>query len=197
MLASEVFLVGFVGTQRVWFLRNLRGLPFNAREAWSLSWSFFGRFLCLDLLGTLIAAPVAVPLSIATIPRSSTGSTTRLHVPTSFTIVLLVGTFFFDVALTFVVPALALNVRSARASIRLGWRMTKLTWPTNAWYMFAPGITLIALTALLPASDIPTGIDVCVGAVSGLLGLWFKGATVAFYARSIPPASVDGSAFVA
>jgi hypothetical protein len=195
-LAAEVYLVGFVGAQRVWFLRKLRGVPFHAREMWTLPWKFFGRFLCLDLLGTAIALPVFIPLIFVTLPPAGTPSANPTPIPTVFRIVLLVGSLLFDVMLTFVVPALALNVRSARASIRLGWTMTKRTWPANAWYMFTPGITLVALTALLPASTIPTGLDVCIGIASGALGLWFKGATVAFYVRSVPAASVDGSADV-
>ena len=195
VLAVEVFLVGFIGAQRVWFLRKLRGVRFDAREMWTLPWSFFGRFLCLDLLVTLIAIPFFVPAILITLPRHA-DSTANPHIPPLLTVGALVGAFLFDVALTFVVPALALNVRSVRASIRLGWRMTKRTWPTNVWYMFAPGITLVAVAAALPISVAPSAVYVCVGLLTTLVSLWFKGAAVAFYVRSVVPASVDGSAFV-
>jgi hypothetical protein len=193
-LAVEVFLIGFVGAQRVWFLRKLRGVPFEAREAWTVPWKFFGRFLCLDLLGALLVIPIVVPLAIATAHHRTT-TTHRFHLSPWVTVGVVIGAFLVDVALTFVVPALALNVRSVRTAIRLGWNITKSTWPTNAWYMFAPGVTILALAAVLPESVASSGVYVPTGLISALLSLWFKGAIVAFYVRSVDPASPDGSAY--
>jgi hypothetical protein len=65
-LAVEVFLVGFVGAQRVWFLRKLRGVRFEAAEVWTVPWRFFGRFLCLDLLGIILLIPIAIAVAVAT-----------------------------------------------------------------------------------------------------------------------------------
>jgi hypothetical protein len=135
--AIEVFLIGFVGAQRVWFLRKLQGARFEAREVWTVPWRFFGRFLCLALLGTLLVIPVVVPLTIAT-AHNRTTTTRDVQLSNWVTVGVVIGAFLVDVALTFVVPALALNVRSVKMSIRLGWNVTKSTWPTNAWYMFTP-----------------------------------------------------------
>jgi hypothetical protein len=189
----EVFFIGFVGAQRVWFLRKLRGARFEAGEVWTIPWQFFGRFLCLDLLGTILVVPIVIPLAVATAHRR-TSTTTNVHLSPWVAVGVVIGAFLVDVALTFVVPALALNVRSVKTSIRLGWSVTKRTWPTNAWYVFAPGITLVAVAAVLPESVASSGIYLCIGVISALLSLWFKGAIVAFYVRSVEPASTDGSA---
>jgi hypothetical protein len=194
-LVVEVFLIGFVGAQRVWFLRKLQGTRFEAREVWTVPWRFFGRFLCLSLLGTLLVIPVVVPLAIAT-AHDHTAATRNVPVSHWVTVGVVIGAFLVDVALTFVVPALALNVRSVKTSIRLGWNVTKSTWPTNAWYMFTPGATLVAIAAVLPNSVASSGVYLVVGVISALLNLWFKGAIVAFYVRSVSPASTDGSAYL-
>jgi Protein of unknown function (DUF2510) len=193
-LAVEVFLIGFVGAQRVWFLRKLRGVRFAAGEVWTVPWRFFGRFLCLDLLGTLLVIPIAVVVAIAAAHHQST-TTQTVHLSFWPKAGVVLGAFLIDVALTFVVPALALNVRSARAAIRLGWSTTKSTWPTNAWYLFAPGVTIVAFAAVIPDSVVSSGVYLCIGVVSSLVSLWFKGAIVAFFVRSVEPASLDGSAY--
>ena len=193
--AIEVFSIGFVGAQRVWFLRKLQGVRFEPREAWTVPWQFFGRFLCLDLLGAILVVPIVVPLAVAT-AHHRTNKTQSVHLSPWVTVGVVIGAFLVDVALTFVVPALAFNVRSVKAAIRLGWSITKSTWPTNVWYMFAPGITLVAVAAVLPSSVASSAPYVGIGALSALLNLWFKGAIVAFYVRSVPPASRDGSAFL-
>jgi hypothetical protein len=192
-LAVEVFLVGFVGAQRVWLYRTLSGSPFGSGEAWTLPWRFFGRFVCLGLLAALTLLPLLIPISIAENHHRSV-STTPVHLSPWWTVGVVVWSFLIDVALTFVVPALALNVRSVHDAIRLGWRMSRRTWPTNGWYMFAPGVTVVAFAAVLPRSLASGGVYVLVGLVSSVISLWFKGAIVAFYIRSITPASTDGSA---
>jgi membrane-anchored glycerophosphoryl diester phosphodiesterase (GDPDase) len=105
------------------------------------------------------------------------------------------GAFLIDVALTFVVPALALNDRSVKAAFRLGWSTTKSTWPTNGWYLFAPGVTIVAFAAVIPDSVVSNGVYVGIGIASSLFSLLFKGAIVAFFVRSVEPASLDGSAY--
>jgi membrane-anchored glycerophosphoryl diester phosphodiesterase (GDPDase) len=123
------------------------------------------------------------------------GSTTSVTtVPAGLTAALIAVSFVLDVVLTFVVPALSLTTRSVTTSLRLGWRVMTRSWPTSLWYLFAPGITLLALTGALPHSVISTEASVVLGLFSTLLGLWFKGANVAFYIRSVPPPSVDGAA---
>lgn len=195
-LAAEVFFLGFIGTQRVWFLRRVRGVGIHPGEVWTLSWRFFGRFFCLDLLLAIPILAVAIPVIVAN-THQVVNSTGAVVTTTSYTWKLTVAVvalgFVFDVLLTFVVPALALSTRSVRASFGLGWKVTKRCWPTDAWYLFAPGITLLALSGALPRSVISTGGVIVLGLISSLLALWFKGANAAFYIRSVPPIGVDGA----
>ncbi len=193
LIVFEVFLVGFTGTERVWFLRRLRNARMWPREVWTLSWHFFGRFLLLGIFVGLLAAIAFVPVAIATFPHTSQASTST-SVPAGFTIAILAVTLVVDIVLTFVVPALALTSPSVDSSFRIGWRMITRLWPLNAWYLLAPGLTLFALAAALPHSVISTGASVAIGVSSTLLAIWFKGANVAFYVRSVPPASIDGAA---
>lgn len=195
-LVAEVFFLGFTGSQRVWFLRRARGVGIHPAEVWTLSWRFFGRFLCLDLLFSIPIAAVAIPVIVANTHQviTSTGAVvTTTSYTWELTVALVALGFVFDVLLTFVVPALALSTRSVRASFRLGWQVTKRCWPTDAWYLFAPGITLLALSGALPRSVIPTGALIVLGLVSSFLALLFKGAIVAFYIRSVPPMGIDGA----
>jgi hypothetical protein len=194
-LIVEVFLIGFVGTQRVWFLRHLNGERFDAQDVWTVSWRFFGRFLCLGLLGVVTALPIFIPLGLAA-QRHRTTSTAAVHFSPWVTVGIVVWAALSDVVLTFVVPALAFNVRSVWSAFALGWRLTRRTWPTNAWYMFTPGVTIVALAVVLPRSVASTSVYVLVGVVSTLVSLLFKGATVPFYVRSLSPASPDGAANV-
>jgi hypothetical protein len=193
-LAVEIFLVGFVGTQRVWFLRKARGVRLWPQEVWTISWRFFGRFLCLGLLSGIVFAVVLVPVVVATAHQVGSTTSVTTTVPAGLTAALIAVSFVLDVVLTFVVPALSLTTRSVTTSLRLGWRVMSKSWPTSLWYLFAPGITLLALTGALPHSVISTEASVVLGLFSTLLGLWFKGANVAFYIRSVPPPSVDGAA---
>jgi Protein of unknown function (DUF2510) len=48
-LAAGVFLVGFAGIERVWFVRKLRKARIQPGEVWALSWRFFWRFVRLGL----------------------------------------------------------------------------------------------------------------------------------------------------
>ncbi len=173
-------------------MRKLRGLPIQPGEVWTFSWKFFGRFLRLGLLSVPVFVP-AIAIGIATTARHPGTNSGTAHLPLGFNVAFVVALLVLDVLGTFVVPALALTVSTVGESIRLGWTITKTLWPINVWYLFAPGLTLSAIAGLLPASVVPIGVTICIGAVSAILGLWFKGATVAFYLRSLPQTPSDGS----
>jgi hypothetical protein len=192
-LAAELFLVGFVGAQRIWFVRNLRGHSLEPNEVWVLSWRFFWRFVRLGLLAAIALVPAIVIAIVTTshhpnVPRGS------VPLPTGFKVALVVGLLVIDVVGTFIVPALALTVTSVSDAIRLGWTITKALWPINAWYLIAPGLTFSVVAGLLPQSLLPIGATIGIGAVSGVLGLWFKATTTAFYLRSFPQTTDHGSA---
>ena len=192
-LAAELFLVGFVGAQRIWFVRKLRGRSLEPNEVWTLSWKFFWRFVRLGLLAAVALVP-AIVIAIVTTSHHPNAPRGSVPLPTGFKVALVVGLLVMDVVGTFIVPALALSVTSVKDAIRLGWTITKALWPINAWYLLAPGLTFSVVAGLLPQSILPIGATIVIGAVSGVLGLWFKATTTAFYLRSFPQTTDYGSA---
>jgi hypothetical protein len=169
---------GFVGTQRVWFARIYRGDELSGREIVPLTRSFIGRFVVLGLLMSVALSPF---LLLARPPHQ------RLQ--TGWAIVVVAVLLVLDIALTFVVPALALTTRSVSDALRIGLRMIKEAWPTSAWYLLTPGLTLVLLSNAVRLSSYRPNVALRVALLgsTAVLAVWFKGAIVAFYLRQ-PPA---------
>lgn len=194
-LPIGLFLTGFLGTQRVWFARHHQGRVLRFSEVWPLTYAFVGRFIVLGLLAgfpLLLLFAVGVAVIESRIANHGPHAQVR-DLGQAPLVVLLIG---LDVALTFVVPILALTTRSVRAAIRQGLRMLVTTWPACAWYALAPGLTLTLLGVALPRSSLGTPGALVLGVVAGLVGLWLKGAVVSFYLREHPDVSPDGSAYL-
>jgi hypothetical protein len=177
---------GFVGTQRVWFARIYSGEHLSRAEIMPLTRSFVGRFVVLGLLTSVAVSPF---LLLAHPPHE------RLQ--TGWAILVVSVVLVLDIGLTFVVPALALTTRSVRDALRIGLRMIKAAWPTSAWYLLTPGLTLVLLSNAIRLSsfrpNVPLQIALLVS--TGVLAVWFKGAIVAFYLRQPPVGqrtSIDG-----
>src|SRR5688500_9030315 len=49
-LPVALFGIGWLGTERIWYLRIFRGEEIKRGELWRLTWAFFWRFLRLGLL---------------------------------------------------------------------------------------------------------------------------------------------------
>jgi hypothetical protein len=181
-LPLGIFGVGFLGTQRVWFERALHGEQLSWREVASTTKSLVRPFFVLALLVGLVLTPFVL------LARTAHG-----HVDAIGAIQLLAAGFVLDVGLTFVVPTLALTTRSLREALRIGLSMIKNTWPTSAWYIFVPVLTIgILANATEVGSFRPdVALHIVIIASIAILGLLFKGAIVAFYLRQ--PAIDAGS----
>jgi len=189
VLPLELFLAGFVGTERIFYLRAYRGERLYWREVLPMTWRFLGRFVVLGLIVSIPAGVLYVIVDIATRPA--------LHHHFGLTIwsriTLLVFGMVLDVLLTFVVPALAFSTRSAGEALRLGVGMLKGAWPASAWYAFAPGLTVAAVALALPRSVIGYWPAVAVAMAGGALGLAFKGAAVPFYLQRTYGVGLNGA----
>ncbi len=197
-LPNTVVLAGFAGTQRVWFVRVLQGAQkLDGHEVLALTRSFIGRFAVLGLVACAPLALIAFVLAFLTRLTAASGA----HGPTapSFAdrIALIAYLVILDVALTFVVPALALSFRSTKEALWAGLHMIRDTWPQCAWYVIAPGLTLTAFASALPSSVIGPWLSMVSSVIGGILGLWFKGAAVAFYIRVHPAQGLSGAAYSA
>lgn len=176
-LPVDLFLVGFAGTERVWFLRRYRFRTLDHDEITTLTSAFLPRYLLLVLITGVPFVAAAVVLRRVGLPLAVLGAAMAA-----------------DVALTFVTPALALSTRSCREGLRLGFRMLRATWPASVPYVLAPGLALAAAAASMPKTIPGLGIGLA-AAGGGVLSLWFKGAVVAFYLRLRPQVADNGAAF--
>ena len=180
-LPVTIVMAGFAGTQRVWLCRLHEGDALGSREIWPLTRSFIGRFV---LLGAEIFIALIVPITVLSILLYRAGAPFGILIAANIMVGLVT-----DVLLTFVVPALALTTRSVHQAWRLGLAMIRHTWPTSAWYICAPGLSLVVAARLLQGGQLNSLLTFVVTAATAVVALWFKGAIVAFYVRQ--PATED------
>lgn len=171
---------GWVGTERLWYLRAFRGRRLELRELGRVTWAYLGRFLALGLLAGLVLSPVIVPLFLGR--------------PSGYLLIFAAVSIVLDIGGTFVSPALAFSTRSARRSVDIGLRMLRSEWPRCAWYALVPPLALVLLVQSIPRSTLGVIPVAGLGVLASMLGLGFKGATAAYYLRrqNVPE---DGSVF--
>lgn len=191
-LPAFLFAVGWVGSERIWYLRIYRNEGTTPRELWRMTWAFFWRFVRLGLLAAIVWSPLLI-LAFRNIANDPDKAESAFTTP-SVWIASAVLTLVIDFALTFVAPALAFSTRRVREALRLGVRMLRDQWPRTAWYALVPPLAVVLMLRVTgaPSLDLPARIAVSIG--STLLNLWFKGATAAFYLRRVEIGS-EGAAF--
>ena len=178
LLPAYVLQAGFAGTQRVWFARLDDRDTLETGEIWPMTRAFIGRFV---VLGLEVFAGTLVPVALVSIALVRGGA------PIDIVIVLdVVATVLVDVLLTFVVPALALTTSSVNEAWRIGLRMIRRTWPKSAWYVCAPGLTIVLAARAFDRGAVDPWAHVTVSVITAVVALWFKGAIVAFYVRRAP-----------
>jgi len=177
----ELVLLGFAGTERVWFQRYL-GLA----EVIALTRRYVWRFSKLALLALIPYFILAVSVSVLWAIVGKTAPAQDHWAPP----VLFYYLLFLDGLLTFVVPALVETTKKPFEALRIGQQMIKNTWPGCAWYVILPGMTLASLAGLLPARSSIVAI-IGTSIIGPFLALWFRGAILAFYLRHAPQPSED------
>lgn len=188
-LASVIILTGFSGTIRVWFMRILvGGEKLRPREVVSLTRAFIGRFI---VLGFWFAVFAAAFFGVGAALSHGNG-TVFLRSPVR--IAGLACAMIADVALTFVVPALALSTRKVSVAFRTGIRLARSTWPSSAPYMLTPGIVLTGVGGILTKSAIGSVGVFVAGVAGGMVALLFRGAITAAYIRVVPSTDPNGAA---
>ncbi|MDX6196901.1 MAG: hypothetical protein QOJ79_52 [Actinomycetota bacterium] len=196
--AVAVFvLLGWPGTQRLWFLRAATGRTMSAGEALRVTKRYFGRFFVLGLVFMLFAIPVTLPVVVSSLHglHRLPDGTMEMHQPAArWLAVTAAGTIVLDALFTFVTPALVLTSHRVGDALRIGFRLLRVTWPHAAAYVFIP--PLAAVVVSLYAGFSPA-VSVPLVAVSTLVNLVVKGATVAFYLRLVPAAGLDGALVLA
>ncbi len=188
-LAVVLVFCGWVGAERIFFLRHFAGKPVTLRHLLSLVEPFMGRFLALGLLAGIAPLVLLVPLTLlwgggvkALVPRARIGTI-------AFALAL-------DFALTFVPPALAFTTRSVRRALRIGFALIRQTWPRCALYVLCPPLALNLNNLVFRPGDLPM-LRLLGAAFLAIVALLAKGATVAFYLRQQPVDNDDGAAHIA
>ncbi len=196
VLLVSVIMSGWVGTERVWYLRAYRGKVIHLGELWRLTRAFIFRYMVLGLLvfgPTFVAFAVAIlwlvrPAWVGPQPLPSVSTLQTMA------ILMFLLTIPIDVFLTFVTPALAYTTPSVRKALGIGWRMLRNEWPESAGYALVPPLALLLGIQTLPESLLGRTGELVLSGGGVLLNLWFKGATAAFYFRRYDPGD-NGAAF--
>ncbi len=178
--------VGWLGTERICYLRAFGGKPIGPTELWRLTRAFIMRYA---ILGVVVALPF-IPFVILAFSHILSDGARR-----GFLVGLYVLSAVVDVVLTFVTPALAFSTRKVRQAFRMGLRMIRSEWPSCAWYVLVPPLAaLFVAQTLTRVANVGIGGQLLTSALATLLNLWFKGATAAFYLRRHEVGD-DGAAF--
>ena len=178
--------LGWMGAERIFFLRRLQKQPITTGELLEFVLWFFGRFFRLGLLCGLALFLVVWPLTVYSAPTRSHTVGVRLG--------LAIFAAAVDFAFTFVPSALVFTTRSARRALRIGFQMIRQTWPRCGLYVLCPPLALNFVNAIYPVHF--TSVRLAVTAGLTLIGLVAKGATAAFYLRQRPTCGPDGAAHI-
>ncbi|HWD96957.1 MAG TPA: hypothetical protein VG246_11100 [Acidimicrobiales bacterium] len=185
-------LLGFPGTQRIFYLREYKAERFSLIEVLTLTKRFTLRFF---RLGLVLIIPTGVATIIAIVVVHGWQSTAHNSaLPLRVRIAELVVVFLIDALLTFVTPALVFSTGSAVEALKIGFRTLRSTWPSSAWYVFTPGLTMSALVLVLPTQAVNVTVGVVISVAGAMLAFGFRGAVVPYYLRRIGPVGDDGAA---
>jgi hypothetical protein len=184
---SLLVTAGWIGTERICYLRAFRGKPIRAGELWRLTRAFLVRYAVLGLLLFVLF----IPLGVLAYSRVLSDDPRQVTIVGMYVLWVLV-----DVALTFVTPALAFSTRRVRRALAIGLRMIRSEWPSSAWYVLVPPLAAqLVVQIVTRTADVGIGVQLLTSTVATLLKLWFKGAAAAFYLRRHEVGD-DGAAFI-
>ena len=174
-LAPALYFAGFYGTERIWYVRVNRGLPFSWQDLRVLNGQLRRRFARLGVLAGCLFVVSGVPIILAT----GTGSATRAGLTGLVAVIL-------DVALTFATVGLAFNEGTAREALRHSLHVLRAQWPQCAWYALTPPLAIQVVSQLLPRSTLSLPSRFALDFTIAVFALLCKGATVLFYADRYP-----------
>lgn len=186
-----LFMAGWVGTERMFYLRGFRGKPMAVGEALRFTRAYIGRYMWLGIVTMLPL--IAIYIVIAAVsdapPFGDAGGTQWAPL-----VINMVALIIWDVALTFVTPALAFTTPVVGKAWGIGIKMLRDGWPGTAWYALLPPLAFVALSYTRPPESATEPIWMVATVASMFLNLLAKGATAAFYLRHSEVGD-DGAAF--
>ena len=168
--------VGFVGTERLWYLATWKGMTLTPKEIAGATWSYWPRFAVLGVVST-------VAYILLTVPLSGIGYLLPSGSLLEETVVRGLSVLGVDLVLTFMSPALAYTTKDPRNGMALGWRFLTEQGRGITPYALAPPLLMIGLLQRTPNEFLALEVRLPVGLVASLLYLLLKGATAAKYLR--------------
>jgi hypothetical protein len=182
-----IVLLGWLGSERVFFLCRFEGRQVTVGHLLRLVKSFYGRFF---RLGLVVAAPLMVLGALAGAHIQDANTPALWWTVPVFLVMLAV-----DFSFTFVPPALAYTTPSVERALRIGFAMIRETWPESALYVLCPPLALGAVNLVTDPFG-SRGLQVVTNGVIVFVGLLAKGSIAAFYLRERGARGDDGAASV-
>lgn len=124
-----ILLLGWVGVERIWYLRIFHAKRLDPGEAIRLVFKFIPRYLRLGVI-------IGLPLSVAGAILGAFFQPSRPRVWFAVSVLLL------DVFLTFMTTALAFSTYKATEAISIGLRTIRRGWPGSVWYLLLPPLAV-------------------------------------------------------
>jgi hypothetical protein len=171
-LVPFIGLVGFYGTERIWYVASERGTPLTWADIVEHTRELFGRFFGLGFLVTCWTFIPSLILGIATNPEDD-----LMRV-----LIILAIWVPLDVVLTFATVVLAFKDIRPIDSVRHSIEVLRAEWPRCAWHALVPPFAVTVAFQVLPRDTLgPVARLIAVIAIE-LFALLCKGAIVFFYA---------------
>lgn len=170
-LAATFALVGFTGTERLWYVASDRGERLSWLDVRRFTRLLWRRYLGL---GIYVAIVLVVPLGVIV---AATDNGTFLQ-----GLLLLVLFAAIDVALTFATVVLAFTDLRAGDAVRHSLAVTREQWPACLYYVVVAPLAIQLLFTVVPRDTMALPVRLAVILVVGIFKLACQGATVLFYA---------------
>ena len=197
-----LLLVGWPGTERLFYLRAWNGDGMGPRDLAAVTLRIFGRFFLLGLLSVVAYLVLALPALIELFRRAidaaqlavATGATDPaqidIDVPLWVTLWLIAVLVLLDMVGTFMTPALTYSTWRVSAAVVLGLQMLRRTWPHAALYVVVPPVAVVIVNLFAQPGLLAATLTVVAAALVNLL---VKGAVAAYYLRVVGPVPLEGA----
>lgn len=199
---GALLLVGWPGTERLFYLRAWHGEGMRLRELPGATLRFFTRFFLLALLAAgaylVVALPAVVEVSRravdaarhATAAGVTDPAQVDVAVPLWATVWLIAAVVVIDMVGTYVTPALTYSTWRVTEAVVIGLRMLRRSWPHAALYVVAPPLAVVVVN-LFSQTGLATATVTVV--LAALLNLLVKGTVAAYYLRVVGPVPTSGA----
>ncbi|MGH2756900.1 MAG: hypothetical protein ACRDI3_03840 [Actinomycetota bacterium] len=178
-LPGLIFGIGYVGTERLWYLAIWTNRPFRPSDVWRTTWRYFPRYLGLGIVTMIAYFLLLIPVSVVSAVLGLDFSLSRWQG-------LILPTLVWDIWLTFMTPALAYVTDQTSQGMAIGWKFLKDHWRRCMLYALAPPLAGIILLQRGGSEALDPRLATALAVPGALIYLALKGATAAYFVRHYP-----------